>query len=164
MIHIVDDVLSKREIRYFEKEIARIIKDEEGSGIDVLHQYDQIRFAHPILKVASRYHDLSQCCGYEIWQHDHTDGRLPWHLDKDEMLFALENRMRHPVCGIVYYLLIDENLKGGQLVFDNGSTVSPKKNRVVVFDSTLQHSVEEYTGRRYSVNINPWNEKYHPFS
>ena len=71
--------------------------------------------------------------------------------------------MSHPVCGIVYYLTIDENLKGGQLVFENGSRVFPKHNRLVLFDSKLKHCVEEYTGRRHSVNINPWNEKYQPF-
>ena len=70
--------------------------------------------------------------------------------------------MSHPICGIVYYPRI-ENLKGGELVFENDERVSPMKNRMVLFHATLKHCVEDYTGRRHSVNIHPWNEKYHRF-
>ena len=157
MIHIIDDVLSKRELRKFQKQIINL------NALNKLVPYDQIECIHPILKVASQYFDLTKCRGYEIWQHNRNQGSLPWHHDKDEVLWKLKNMMSHPVCGIGYYLTIDENLKGGQLVFENGSIVFPKHNRLVLFDSKLKHCVEEYTGRRHSVNINPWNEKYQPF-
>ena len=110
----------------------------------------------------SQYFDLTKCCGYEIWQHNKTEGSLPWHHDRDEILYAKKKIASHPVCGMVYYPRI-ENLKGGELVFENDEKVSPKKNRMVLFDATLKHCVKEYTGRRHSVNINPWNEKYQPF-
>ena len=154
MIHIIDDVLSEEEIEEFEEQIADL------NNIDKLVQYNQIKFVHPILKVASQYFDLTECSGYEIWQHNKTEGFLPWHHDRDEILYAKKKIASYPVCGIVYYLSIDEDLKGGQLLFENNERVIPKTNRMVLFNGKLLHSVEHYTGRRHSVNINPWNEKY----
>ena len=157
MIHIIDDVLSEEEIEEFEEQIVDL------NNIDKLVQYDQIKFVHPILKVASQYFDLTECSGYEIWQHNKTEGFLPWHHDRDEILYAKKKIASHPVCGIVYYLSIDEDLNGGELLFENNERVIPKTNRMVLFDGTLLHSVEKYTGRRHSVYINPWTEKYQPF-
>ena len=157
MIHIIDDVLSEEEIEEFEEQVIGL------NNVDKLVQYDQIKFVHPILKVASHYFDLTECSGYEIWQHNKTEGFLPWHHDRDEILYAKKKIASHPVCGIVYYLSIDEDLKGGELLFENNERVIPKTNRVVLFNGKLLHSVEHYTGRRHSVNINPWNEKYQPF-
>ena len=45
---------------------------------------------------------------------------------------------------------------GGQLEFNNGISVKPIKNRLVIFSPGLLHGVEEFTGKRVSVNINPW--------
>ena len=157
MIHIIDDVLSEEEIEEFEEQVIGL------NNVDKIVQYDQIKFVHPILKVVSQYFDLTKCSGYEIWQHNKTEGFLPWHHDRDEILYAKKKIANHPVCGIVYYLAIDEDLKGGGLLFENNERVIPKTNRMVLFDGTLLHSVEKYTGRRHSVNINPWNEKYQPF-
>lgn len=156
MIHVIDDVLTEDELGEFEEQVAVL------NNIDKLVQYDHIEFAHPLLKVASQYFDLTECAGYEIWQHNKTEGSLPWHHDRDEILYTMKKIVSHPVCGMVYYPRI-ENLKGGELVFENDEKVSPKKNRMVLFDATLKHCVKEYTGRRHSVNINPWNEKYQPF-
>ena len=157
MIHIIDDVLSEEEIEEFEEQVIGL------NNVDKIVQYDQIKFVHPILKIVSQYFDLTKCSGYEIWQHNKTEGFLPWHHDRDEILYAKKKIASHPVCGIVYYLSIDEDLKGGQLLFENNERVIPKTNRMVLFDGTMLHSVEKYTGRRHSVNINPWNEKYQPF-
>ena len=157
MIHIIDDVLSEEEIEEFEEQVIGL------NNVDKIVQYDQIKFVHPILKVVSQYFDLTKCSGYEIWQHNKTEGFLPWHHDRDEILYAKKKIASHPVCGIVYYLSIDEDLKGGQLLFENNERVIPKTNRMVLFNGKLLHSVEHYTGRRHSVNINPWNEKYQPF-
>ena len=156
MIHVIDDVLTEDELKEFEKQVSAL------NNIDKLVLYDHIEFAHPLLKVASHYFDLTKCAGYEIWQHNKTEGSLPWHHDRDEILYTMKKIVSHPVCGMVYYPRI-ENLEGGELVFENEEKVSPKKNRMVLFDATLKHCVKEYTGRRYSVNINPWNEKYQPF-
>ena len=157
MIHIIDDVLSEEEIGEFEEQVIGL------NNVDKIVQYDQIKFVHPILKVVSQYFDLTKCSGYEIWQHNKTEGFLPWHHDRDEILYDKKKIANHPVCGIVYYLTIDEDLKGGGLLFENNERVIPKTNRMVLFDGTMLHSVEKYTGRRHSVNINPWNEKYQPF-
>ena len=37
--------------------------------------------------------------------------------------------------------------------------VKPVKNRLVIFSKRLYHGVEEFTGTRVSVNINPWDTK-----
>ena len=156
MIHVIDNVLTEDELREFEEQVAGL------NSIDKLVQYDHIQFVHPLLKVASQYFDLTECDGYEIWQHNKIEGSLPWHHDRDEILYTRKKIVSHPICGIVYYPRI-ENLKGGELVFENDERVSPMKNRMVLFDATLKHCVKEYTGRRHSVNINPWNKKYQPF-
>ena len=157
MIQIIDDVLSEDEVKEFEKHIG----SDKFNKIDNIVQFNEIKFAHPLLKYVSRHFDLTKCCGYEIWQHNKTEGSLPWHYDQDESLYFRSGKkiIQHPVCRVVYYLKID-NLKGGGLLFENNERVSPKQNRMVLFDAKLKHCVEKYTGRRHSVNINPWNVKY----
>ena len=121
MIHVIDDVLTEDELKEFEKQVSAL------NNIDKLVQYDHIQFVHPLLKVASQYFDLTECAGYEIWQHNKTEGFLPWHHDRDEILYAKKKIANHPVCGIVYYLAIDEDLKGGDYYLRITKELFPKQ-------------------------------------
>ena len=47
-------------------------------------------------------------------------------------------------------------IKAGKLLFENGVTVEPKFNRLVIFSPGLYHGVEPFRGKRTSININPW--------
>ena len=35
--------------------------------------------------------------------------------------------------------------------------ITPKQNRLVIFGPGRKHYVQDFTGDRFSVNINPWN-------
>ncbi len=109
-----------------------------------------------ILNKASQYFDLSSMKYYEAWTHA-LSRPADWHYDKDERLYASKNELRFPLCSNVFYPIEDENLVGGNLIFENGVVVAPKRNRLVVFAPGLYHSVKPFRGKRISININPWS-------
>lgn len=95
--------------------------------------------------------DLSSMQGFECWAHRTT--RPGWHVDKDEGMRELQT----PLCSIVYYPCI-ENLTGGRFL-TNTETVTPRTNRMIVFSPGIYHGVEEWSGTRFSVAINPWDHR-----
>lgn len=105
------------------------------------------------LQHASKYFDLSEMVGIELWSHNGT--RPEWHIDKDEKIFESTNKIVTPICSIVYYAFV-ENLIDGKFITESES-VMPKTNRLVIFSPMLLHSVEKYTGSRLSISINPWS-------
>jgi len=90
--------------------------------------------------------------GYEIWSNLHAPS---WHLDKDEDLYHQKNILEFPKSSIVYYLHVDEDLKGGELCTED-ITVKPKTNRLAVFSAGISHKVNEFEGKRVAISINPW--------
>ena len=74
--------------------------------------------------------------------------------DKDEKLFDEKNILSFPLCTIIYYPHVD-NLKGGELLLGNDK-ILPKTNRMVIFASGISHNVENFTGDRISMMVNPW--------
>ena len=58
-----------------------------------------------------------------------------------------------PLCSVVYYA--DVNAVGGAFVTETAS-IKPVTNRMIVFSPGVLHGVEEYTGTRMSVAVNPW--------
>ena len=112
--------------------------------------------AKSILGKASNYFDLSEMKYYEAWTHENT---IPggMHYDKDELLYV-EGELKFPLCSTVFYANVSDDIKGGKLLFENGVTVEPKFNRLVIFSPGLYHGVEPFRGKRTSININPWIE------
>ena len=43
-------------------------------------------------------------------------------------------------------------------MFKDGVMITPKRNRLVVFSSGVYHGVQQFRGKRTSININPWIE------
>ena len=39
----------------------------------------------------------------------------------------------------------------------NGVEITPQENRLIVFSPGLYHGVQQFTGVRTSINVNPWN-------
>ena len=78
--------------------------------------------------------------------------------DKDEKLYEEKKELRFPLCSCVFYPVADDNLVGGQLMFKNQVVITPKRNRLVVFSPGLYHGVQQFRGKRTSININPWIE------
>ncbi len=110
----------------------------------------------------------------EFWVHDsqyHENKNgldLERHKDKDEILYINEGIERYPQKTLVYYPYVSEDFSGGELVVYYRDTeqvigtITPKKNRLVYFDSENEHEVKSFTGRRISLVLNPWIEP--PFS
>lgn len=104
-----------------------------------------------LLTRSKQFYDLSTMVGYDFWGH--TNNKLDWHYDRDE---NITDYVSCPLFSIVFYSLIND-LRGGELIFEDGTTVIPKTNRAVFFDPYIKHKVNPCTGIRHSYNINPFN-------
>lgn len=105
-----------------------------------------------ILRVVSKHVDLNSMVGCEYWAHLNT--KSGWHKDTDETKLYRDHVEAFPLCSIVYYPHI-QNLSGGKLMFETAS-IHPQVNRLVVFAPGLPHCVENFSGERISIAVNPW--------
>jgi hypothetical protein len=163
VIAIVDGVFTDLQLIEFKKHINRSLDnfvsgvlDKEGEGWHFTNsEHSNKPMCDQILRHAGKYFNLTQMTGYDHWTHTNTRP-MQWHYDKDESAYLKMRLKRYPVCSTVFYLEI-ENLENGKLQFGNGVEIEPLANRLVVFSPGLYHGVEEFTGTRTSININPWN-------
>lgn len=100
---------------------------------------------------AKQFFDISEMVGYDFWGH--SNNKLDWHYDRDE---NIKDYVSTPICSIVFYSTI-QNLRGGELVFEDGTTIIPRTNRAVIFSPRLKHKVNPCSGVRLSYNVNPFN-------
>jgi hypothetical protein len=108
-----------------------------------------------ILAHVRRVFNLTAMNGVEQWAHHGT--KPNWHIDKDETLVNTTGEIAMPICSIVFYADI-HYLKGGKFM-TNSVSVTPKTNRLIAFSPGVEHGVEDYTGTRMSIAINPWAKK-----
>ena len=123
--------------------------------------------------------EISNKSGLEIWININKKHGL--HYDCDESLRKLTGLIKHPFISSVYYLEVPE--EGGELVLYKNATkkalqdvyggikkskelgtpeiIRPRKNNLVVFESTIPHYVEGWIkGKtRISVAANLWLKK-----
>ena len=131
---------------------------DNTSIISCITEFKDIKEAPELVKTimdkANNYFDLSEMKYYEAWTHENT---IPggMHYDKDELLYA-EGELKFPLCSTVFYANVSDDIKGGKLLFEDGVTIEPKFNRLVIFSPGLRHGVEPFRGKRTSININPW--------
>ncbi len=115
-----------------------------------------------IVDTAAAYFPLAGIQGYETWCHDNTrpesDNNYKWHYDKNEYKWQNNKKLVFPIFTAVIYLKVSD-LKGGNLLFEDGVSIKPKENRLVLFGPGVKHRVEEFTGKRFSLSINPWTTK-----
>lgn len=104
-----------------------------------------------LVQTAAKFFDLESMVGCEYWSHYGT--RPQWHVDKDEALKGATGEIACPLCSIVYYADVDA--VGGAFMTETAS-IKPVTNRMIVFSPGVLHGVEEYTGTRMSVAVNPW--------
>lgn len=134
---------------------------DNTSIVSCITEFKDIKEAPELVKTimdkANNYFDLSEMKYYEAWTHENT---IPggMHYDKDEPLFA-EGKLNFPLCSTVFYANVSDDIKGGKLLFEDGVTIEPKFNRLVIFSPGLRHGVEPFRGKRTSININPWEHK-----
>ena len=163
MIIILDGVLSDHQMNHFNKTINYSTEpfvsgsiNKKGEGwLEKLEYHTNYAICSVILDIIGRHFKLTDMVGYDYWTHTNT--KPSWHQDKDEIAYTGKGISRFPICSSVYYIKAD--CIGGQLKFENGVEVKPVKNRLVIFSKRLYHGVEEFTGTRVSVNINPWDTK-----
>ena len=136
---------------------------DNTSIISCITEFKDIKEAPELVKTimdkANNYFDLSEMKYYEAWTHENT---IPggMHYDKDELLYA-EGELKFPLCSTVFYANVSDDIKGGKLLFEDGVTIEPKFNRLVIFSPGLRHGVEPFRGKRTSININPWKDEIH---
>ena len=106
-----------------------------------------------MIEIAKQFYDLSSSVGYEFWTRlNRCVGG--WHCDKDERLYDEQKIVSYPLCTIIYYPHVD--MKGGELLLGDDK-ILPKTNRMVIFAPGIPHNVEDFTGERISMMVNPWN-------
>ncbi len=106
-----------------------------------------------LIKHAAKFIDLNSMVGSEYWSHYGT--KPEWHVDKDEKRFVATNEFSYPICSMVYYPIV-ENLVGGKFMTET-EVITPKTNRMIIFSPGILHTVEEYSGTRLAVAVNPWD-------
>jgi|TARA_B100001250_G_C19337277_1_gene587447 hypothetical protein len=158
MIIILDDVLSKNELENLNEGIDLKVSVDNNLN-QYLRKWSDIKFAHPLLKISSKYFKLKRNYRYELWKHESSKFIPNWHFDKDEELYRITGVTDIPIFGLIYYPLI-QSLKGGELILEDGTIINPRSNRMVLFSTgTIQHMVDSYQGYRKSFLINIWAKK-----
>lgn len=159
MLVVLDNVLEEIQRRsivdyFLQSEEVRTMRWQDAQLEDLTNDFSPFAI---MIKKASKYFDLSKMVGGEYWAN--LNKRQDWHVDKDEKLLETTGQIRFPICSIVYYAEI--NTSGGNFTTETIS-IKPINNRMLVFDSNIQHRVELYSGNRLSIAVNPWD--YKPFS
>ena len=153
---IADNVLDAQSLwvvqDYFKHAEYRQMRWVDGTLDELLELQSPLSM---ILSVVSRTFGLTGMSGIEQWVHDGT--KPDWHIDKDEVLVRRTGALATPICSIVFYAKID-SLTGGKFMTDD-MILTPKTNRLVAFGPGIRHGVEDFTGIRVAVAINPWAVK-----
>ena len=98
---------------------------------------------------------------YIEWWYNKSGTEIVRHVDNDYGHEMLTGEIHLPLRTYVYYMHVDVS-DGGELVLFKGDTdeiaynIPPVENSLVVFDSTIEHTVGSYDGERLSYAINPW--------
>lgn len=152
MLIVIDDFLSDTDRNNITE---MFLHDGDMKWTDAKYDFIQHQCISIILAEANNYYDLQDMVGYEAWLNYNTS--KPWHSDKDEYLWNTEEILKTPICSIVYYGVVND-LIGGRFMTET-EIITPKTNRLLLFSPNIFHSVEELSGERLSIAINPWNNK-----
>ena len=153
MIVILDDVLSESGRHKVYDKYSNRRNSISETWIDNESADKQCK---KLLKIANKFINIKDASGFELWTHYNT--KPGFHYDKDEKHFANTGEFRFPLCTLLYYPYIDNNLIGGEFLAE-GIQIKPRTNRLVIFSPGLWHGVNEYTNDRFSLIINPWFTK-----
>ena len=148
---VIDNVLDSDSVSRLKESIDESTRDPFFYMMSDRHLYDN--FSLSMIEIAKQFYDLSSSVGYEFWTRLNRCA-AGWHRDKDERLYDEQKIVSYPLCTIIYYPHVD--MKGGELLLGDDK-VSPKTNRMVIFAPGIPHNVEDFTGERISMMVNPWN-------
>ena len=148
---VIDNVLDFDSVSRLKESIDESTRDPFFYMMSDRHLYDN--FSLSMIEIAKQFYDLSSSVGYEFWTRlNRCVGG--WHCDKDERLYDEQKIVSYPLCTIIYYPHVD--MKGGELLLGDDK-ILPKTNRMVIFAPGIPHNVEDFTGERISMMVNPWN-------
>ena len=162
-VHVIDDALDKD----VNVSVCRTVVELNGKWAPPIDDLDIYWFDwdqdHPckeacmtLLEIGGKYIDISSAIGYETWIRINTRP-AGWHCDQDDRLNLTQNKTSYPLCSMVYYPFVANDLEGGRLEFEDGRIIEPKTNRLVVFGPGIRHNVEEnFVGDRIAFALNPW--------
>lgn len=149
MIHIYDNVYDNDMLKQAQQWALSLPSD------DTWFDMKDIGIGQHLMNIASKCFNLKDAIGCEIHINSHSPHG---HFDKDEGLFMKTGKLSFPLCGIVWYPIVD--MTGGHLTFpDSGVEIKPKTNRLVIFAGHLFHDGTPHQGLRKSVGMNPWKKK-----
>ena len=146
MFIIIDDLLEEHD--------RQSIINHSYDIDDIWHTIGQNPIQEKIINKVGNFFDLSDMVGYEMWcNHSNPDT----HYDKDEELFSQTGELSFPLCSIVYYAYIGDNMQGGHFATEE-LVLAPKTNRLLCFSKGIEHGVHPFKGDRVAVAINPWDK------
>ncbi len=150
---ILDDVFDSNSVNSILNFLDNSTSVSRWYGLKDKHVHADLCLS--LLDITNRYYEISSCVGYEFWTRLNTcvEG---WHYDKDERLSENKKVISFPLCSIIYYPYI-RDLKGGRLLLED-DIITPKSNRLVIFAPGIYHNVEDFTGERIAVLLNPWDK------
>ena len=150
---VIDDVFDQDTTTRLYESVDNSTRNPFFYKLGESHFHDN--FSYATLDVASHYFNLKTCIGYEFWTRlNRCVGG--WHQDKDEKLYDKKGIESYPLCSIIYYVHV-KNMTGGELLLGT-DTILPKSNRMVIFASGISHNVNEFTGERICLLVNPWDK------
>lgn len=117
--------------------------DDSTSNVkwyNLMDKHIHIDLCLNLLEISNRCYEMSSCVGYEFCTR----------------LSSNENIIRYPLCSIIYYPHV-RDLKGGRLLLED-DIITPKSNRLVLFAPSRYRNVEEFTGERIEVVVNPFSK------
>ena len=163
-VYVMDEVFPKDKHADFLKLIRELngdwkprIDDLDVFWFDWNEEHPGREYLMHLLDIVGKHFDLSSAIGYETWIRMSTRPE-DWHADHDDRLEMTTGELKYPMCTTVYYPYVADDIKDGRLLFENGTILLPKTNRMAFFGPGIYHNVEHFEGERISILLNPWNE------
>lgn len=154
-IIILDDILDDELI----SQAQDIVRQNRTRGQSAWYKKEDDEVVDKLTEIAALYFDLTSAEGCEVWS---AKTNTNYHVDMDEQLWESQRKVQTPLCSIVYYAAID-NLTGGKFITQSMS-IEPKTNRMIVFSPGIYHAVEQYTGTRDVLAVNPFKKIIYKYS
>ena len=143
-------IIDNSEVPYVPKQ------EKQKDTYSLLQKTENSDFIYSLQLVADLHFPMEDVWGYEIWEKNNESS--PLHYDKDESLYERRDILSYPICSIIYYYEV-KDLVGGELVSPGNWSVTPKHNRLVIFEPGVPHEVLAFTGTRKAVLVNFWRER-----
>ena len=169
---ILDNIFTNNQLDFFKYQLLKSYKGQDpkkpfvsmydnavNSGwFNTDSPHDNSIVCENALNIVKKYYsEVKNIKGYDFWAHYNTRPK-EWHYDKDENAYLKYGIERFPLCSIICYLEVDLQ-EGGKLLVEPGIEIEARTNRMIILAPGTYHFVEEYTGERIGININPWCTK-----